>query len=251
MSNQDVALALQSSQCYYNFIGKKIITRQRWCMQEGNHKTVTVRPARKADAPFLAGMILMAGRAHVKKGIWEVVLGGTETECLAFLQTLATTNIPHLFHYSCYLIAEIDNKPVASLGGYDPQVMGYHALRQAIAEVVTKQGLPPEADNAAGGRSEKIMACLPQEVKGAWVIDSVATLPAFRRHGIAGKLLEAILERGRRCGYLRAQINLYIGNDPAQKTYEKCGFTVREEKRDPYFEEAIGSPGMLSMVRDL
>ena len=220
-------------------------------MGKRNLITVAIRPARKADVPFLARMILMAGRAHVKKGIWEVVLGNTEAECVAFLQTLATTTIPHLFHYSCYLIAEIDNKPVASLGGYDSQVMGYHALRQAIAEVITKRGLPHDAGNAAGGRSEKIMACLPQEVKGAWVIDSVATLPAFRRHGVASQLIDAILEQGRRYGYLRAQINLYIGNVAAETTYAKRGFTVREEKRDPYFEEAIGSPGMLSMVKDL
>ena len=220
-------------------------------MQEGNHESVTIRPAHKEDAPFLARMILMAGRAHVKKGIWEVVLGGTEEESLAFLQAVATTTMPHLFHYSCYLIAEINNNPVASLGGYDPQVMGYHALRQAIAEVLTKFGLPLEVGTAAGERSEKILACLPPEVKGAWAIDSVATLPAFRRRGIAGKLLEAMLEQGRRRGYTRAQINLYVGNYPAQKTYVKHGFTVREEKRDPYFEKAIGSPGMLSMVREL
>jgi ribosomal protein S18 acetylase RimI-like enzyme len=213
--------------------------------------TVTIRPAREEDAPFLARMILMAGRAHVEKGIWEVILGGTEKEALAFLQAVATTTVPHLFHYSCYLIAEIDNNPVASLGGYDPQVMGYRALMQAIAEVITERRFSPEADNSAGERSEKILACLPQEIKEAWVIDSVATLPAFRCRGIAGKLIDAILERGRSRGFNRAQINLYIGNTPAQMTYARHGFTIQEERRDPYFEAAIGSPGMLSMTREL
>jgi ribosomal protein S18 acetylase RimI-like enzyme len=219
--------------------------------QERLIDAITIRPARKEDASFLARMILMAGRAHVEKGIWEVILGGTEKEALAFLQAVATTIMPHLFHYSCYLITEIDNNPVASLGGYDPQVMGYHALRQTIAEVITKLGLPPEAGSSARERSKKILACLPQEVEGAWVIDSVATLPAFRRHGIAGKLIDAILEQGCSRGFSSAQINLYIGNIPAQKTYEKYSFTVREERRDPYFEAAIGSPGMLSMTRKL
>ena len=212
---------------------------------------LTIRPARKEDACFLARMILMAGRAHVKKGIWEVILKGTEEGCVAFLQILAISRTPHLFHYSCYFVAEIDNKPVASLGGYDPQVMGYHALRQAIPEALKKLGLLDEAGNAADGRSKRILSCLPKDLTGSWFIDSVATLPEFRRKGIAGKLLEAMLKEGRRRGFARAQINLYIGNVPAQKAYAKHGFTVLEEKQDQYFEEEIGSPGMLSMVKEL
>ena len=152
-------------------------------MQEGNHETVTIRPAHKEDAPFLARMILMAGRAHVKKGIWEVVLGTAEEESLAFLRTLATTTIPHLFHYSCYLIAEIDDKPVASLGGYDPQVMGYHALKKAIAEVIAKRGLPPEAGTAAGEDPKKSWRASPRRSRAPGSIDSVATLPEFQASG--------------------------------------------------------------------
>jgi ribosomal protein S18 acetylase RimI-like enzyme len=220
-------------------------------MQKGNLKNLTIRPARTADARFLARMILMTGRGHVKKGIWEVVLGSREEECLAFLEILAATQIPHLFHYSCYLVAEIDNKRVASLGSYDPQVMGYHALKQAMPEVLKKLGLAEDASNKAANRSERILACLPKDIIGSWVIDSVATLPAFRRKGIASKLLEKVLEQGRRRGFSRAQINLYIGNSPAQEAYEKQGFKVVEEKLDQYFEGEIGSPGMLSMVKEL
>jgi hypothetical protein len=33
---------------------------------------------------FLAKAILIAGRVYVKKGIWEVVLGGTKEECEVF-----------------------------------------------------------------------------------------------------------------------------------------------------------------------
>ena len=95
-----------------------------------------IRPARPEDASFLAHAILLAGRAHVKRGIWEVVLGGTEEECVTFLHHIAITQIPHLFHYSYYLIAEDDaSRPIGSLGGYDPEISGYHALQRAIPEV--------------------------------------------------------------------------------------------------------------------
>ena len=209
-----------------------------------------IRLARPEDASFLAWVIITSGRAHVQRGIWEVILGGTEEECLAFLQMLVVTKTPHLFHYSCFLVAEVDGRPVAALGGYDPRSLGYPALRKAIVEVVHKLGLS-EPDKAAGTRSEKILCCIPEEVEGAWVIDSVATVPKFRRRGIVSKLLEKIVEKGRKKGFRRAQINMYIGNTPAQKAYEKHGFKVVDEKRHSAFEEEIGSPGMVRLLRDL
>ncbi len=211
---------------------------------------IKIRPARPKDASFLAWVILTSGRAHVQRGIWEVILGGTEDECLAFLQKLVITKTPHLFHYSCFLVAEVDGHPAAALGGYDPRSLGYQALRKAVVEVVQKLGRS-EPDKAAGARSERVLSCIPEDVDGAWVIDSVATVPEFRRQGIVSRLLEKILAKGRKLGFRRAQINMYIGNTPAQKAYEKHGFKVVDEKRHPAFEEEIGSPGMTRLLRDL
>jgi len=213
---------------------------------------VQIRQATPEDAAFLAKAILIAGRAHVKKGIWEVVLGCTEEECEVFLHHISVTKIPHLFHYSYYLIAEIDGiGPIGALGGYDPRVSGYHALQQAIPEVVKKTDLSKQAFEDSQERSSRILACLPKEIVGAWVIDSVAVLPAHRGKGTAESLLNKILEKGKRQGHLKAQVNMYIGNEPALKLYRKFGFEIIEESRDIYFEENISSPGMLSLARDL
>lgn len=210
-----------------------------------------IRDARAEDASFLAKAILIAGRAHLTKGIWEVVLGGTEEESLEFLHHISITRIPHLFHYSHYLVAEEGLNPVGSLGGYDPRTSGYHALQQAITEVAGKLELPAQGTNASETRASKILACLPKEIDGAWVIDSVATLPGHRGKGVAGELLSRILARGKKQGYSKAQVNMYIGNEPALDLYRRFGFEIIEEKRDEYFEERIGSPGMLSLARDL
>jgi len=211
---------------------------------------IQIRPARPDDAPFLAWVILISGRAHVQRGIWEVILGGTEEECLTFLQQLTISKTPHLFHHSCFLIAEVDGRPVAALGGYDPKVLGYLALRRAVVEVSQKMGFSG-ADEGAMKHSERVLCCIPDEVAGAWIIDSVATVPEFRRKGIVDKLLEEILEKGRKQGFRLAQINMYIGNFPAQRAYEKHGFKVIDEKRHPDFEAEIGSPGMTRLLRDL
>jgi ribosomal protein S18 acetylase RimI-like enzyme len=213
---------------------------------------IHIRKCRPEDAAFLARSILLAGRAHVSKGIWEVVLNTTEEECLRFLEHIVVTEIPHLFHYSCYFIAETsDNIPVGSLGGYDPKKLGYSSLQYGLQEVFKKLKLPAQEPQKANERAAKILACLPREIDNAWVIDSVATMPEYRGRGVAERLLHAVMDEGRKQGYSLAQINLYSGNEPALRLYKKMGFEVVEETRDNYFEEKICSPGMISLARNL
>jgi ribosomal protein S18 acetylase RimI-like enzyme len=211
---------------------------------------VKIRNARTNDAVFLAWLILTAGRAHVKRGIWEVVLNQSENDCLCFLKLLTVTDTPHLFHYSCYLIAEVEEGPVSGLGGYDPDIQGYSRLLEALPKVYEKLG-KFSTKEVVGRKPPKITTCIPPSVEGTWVIDSVATLPAFRRKGIVDRLLDNVLDVGRERGYRQAQISIYIGNTPAQRAYEKHGFRMLDEWRDPYFEKEIGSPGMARFICDL
>lgn len=210
---------------------------------------IKIRAARADDADFLSWLILTAGRAHVKKGIWEVILGMPEEQCLYFLKLLSVTKIPHYFHYSCYLLADVEGCPVAGLGGYDPAISGNPALWKVLPEVFQEvRGSSPDA--YMNGSPPRILNCIPASVKGAWVIDSVAAVHEFRRKGIVSKLLKEILLKGRQQGFKSAQINIYIGNVAAQRLYEKHGFKILDEIRDPYFETQIGSPGMARMIKE-
>ena len=209
-----------------------------------------IRNASMNDAAFLAWLILTAGRAHVKRGIWEVILNQPEDECLNFLELLTLTGTPHLFHYSCYIVAEVNKRPVSGLGGYDPETQGCPRLLEALHEVYGKLGKFPSKEMAAG-EPPRITASIPPSIPGAWVIDSVATIPAFRRKGIVDRLLDNILDIGRGKGYRQAQISIYLGNTPAQCAYEKHGFRLLDEWPDPYFEREIGCPGMARLICDL
>ena len=211
---------------------------------------IKIRTAGVQDADFLAWVILTAGRAHVRKGIWEVILGMPEDQCLHFLKLLSVTGVPHLFHHSCYLVADVDGMPRAGRGGYVPDVTGNAALLQSLPEVYQLLGSAPP-NMPQDGAQPRIISCIPEPFENAWVIDSVAAVPEFRRQGIVGKLLEAVLAQGRARGFRRAQVNIYIGNTAAQRLYEKHGFAIKDEIRSPYFEAEIGSPGMARMLRDL
>ena len=160
------------------------------------------------------------------------------------------TGKSHLFHHSFYQIAEMERTPAAALGGYDPRTAGYSALREALPEAIQgsgRNGLDPESQD----RMARVLPCVPEGLEGAWIIDSVATLPEYRGLGLAGRLLESIMDQGRERGFRLAQINIYIGNIPAQRLYEKHGFKIIDETRCADFEQEIGSPGMARMTRAL
>ena len=88
-----------------------------------------IRHASVNDAAFLAWLILTAGRAHVKRGIWEVVLNQPEDDCLSFLELLTITDTPHLFHHSCYLVAEAEDR--SRIGTWRLR-SGYSGLSQTL-----------------------------------------------------------------------------------------------------------------------
>jgi ribosomal protein S18 acetylase RimI-like enzyme len=220
-------------------------------MEKGNTMISHIRPAIVDDAPLLAAVMLMATRSHVSRGPWDLVINGTDEECRAYLERLAVTNTPSWCHYSGFLVAEVDGRPVSALCAYDPIKKGMSSLMQALQEVSTDLGHQPSDVEAALERLEPFMTCVPEQPEGTWIIENVATFPSFRRQGLCHALLEAILEQGRHEGYRQSQIAVFIGNTPAIRAYEKVGFTLASDKRTPEFEAVIHAPGIVCLRRSL
>lgn len=212
---------------------------------------LNLRKAQPDDGAFLADMIMMAGRNHITRAILEYLLGGKPNDCMTFLQMLLITQTPHLFHHSCYMIAENSDGPVAVMSGYDPTVMGYQAFHVAIPEVSPILGWSVAEENLVKERTDKLLPCMPPVVDGAWVVDRVATKPEARRQGAASSLLAAVMAEGQGLGFGVAQTSIFIGNEPGLKMYEKAGFAVVEEKADEFFERMIGATGMVSLTKEL
>jgi len=61
-----------------------------------------------------------------------------------------------------------------------------------------------------------------------WVISNVATDPAYRRRGIARRLMEATLERAQARGAERVSLQVRHENTPAKNLYLDLGFRVLE-----------------------
>ena len=212
---------------------------------------VRIVEATRGHIPFVAWVVMSANRSHLPKGMWDFSIGGTEEEVLRYLEVLADTEQAHWAHYSLFKVAEVDGVPAAGMCGFFENELGPVSMMAGAAEVNQKTGRSPEDIAAGWERSKAIMGIIMEHEPGAWVVEHVATKPEFRRRGLVERLISETLETGRERGAKTADIGVLIGNDPAQRAYEKCGFEVVIEKRDAEFERVYGSPGARMLRRAL
>ena len=203
--------------------------------------------ARPEHAPFIAWVTLTAFRSHLERGFWDFILDAPGDQMLRFLEVLATTDREHWCHHSIFVVAEVDGRPVSALSGYFEEEHGGLRLRDAMAEANEKTGRTQ--DPAALARAMTVLQVLPEHLPNAWIVENVATLPEFRRQGLVDRLMERMLARGRERGATTADISVFIGNDPAQRAYEKHGFATVAEKRHPEFETVYRTAGTRTLRR--
>jgi ribosomal protein S18 acetylase RimI-like enzyme len=206
--------------------------------------------ATEEHIPFIAWVTLEAFRSHVEKGFWDFMFDDMdEAGKLRYLETLVSTEQRHWAHYSTFLIVEVENQPVSALCAYFEDELGGPTIRLAGMEANQKTGRTEEQAAAGFERAVSIMNVIPEHAPGAWIVENVATLPEFRRRGLSELLMGAILDRGRAAGATTADISVFIGNDGAQRGYEKCGFEVVAEKLDTEFESVYKTPGVRTLCR--
>jgi ribosomal protein S18 acetylase RimI-like enzyme len=199
--------------------------------------------------PFIAWVALAAFRSHLERGFWDFMIEGDEASKLRYLEALASTDQRHWSHYSIFLVAEVDGTPASALCGYFEEELGGPTLRLAGMEANEAVGRSEEDAAAGFERAKSIMNVVPEHVAGTWIIENVATLPEFRRRGLVDRLMAEIMDRGRVRGASVSDISVFIGNDGAQRAYEKCGFTVVAEKVDSEFESVYKTPGVRTLRR--
>ncbi|HLY04465.1 MAG TPA: GNAT family N-acetyltransferase [Rhizomicrobium sp.] len=209
-----------------------------------------IRRGRPDDADFLARVMMLASRGHLSRGVWDLIAGGSEENCLDYLRRLALAAPVSLCHYSSFIVTEYANRPAAALCGFDPSAGGWQTLGDAMQNVQREIGWTQADEKASADRTQPVWKCTFDTLEGAWVIESVATILQYRRHGLADSLMAEILEIGRARGHRLAQLTVLIGNLAAQRAYEKAGFTVRDEKRHPDFQATLGASGFMRMVRE-
>jgi ribosomal protein S18 acetylase RimI-like enzyme len=208
----------------------------------------TIRPARSEDAGFIARNILAAQRGHLPRGWFDIALGWPEPQCLAFVERIATAQRQSWWHVSQFIVAEVEGEPAAALCAM-PAAGTRPAARAAIEEVAGATGLGATELLAMFRRGAYTANCWVQGGEGDWLIEHVATLPAYRGRGLVQALIGHALSAGKAAGFARASISFLIGNEAAERSYAKAGFGFAEEKRDRAFETLTGAPGFRRFER--
>ncbi|MEJ1970496.1 MAG: GNAT family N-acetyltransferase [Rhizomicrobium sp.] len=211
--------------------------------------TTTIRPATPDDADFLGWASVMASRSQLKRGWFEIVLQRDDAFCLEFAKHLTIARARSWWHWSLFLVAEVDGEPAAALCGFGDESV-YYQSNAAMAEAGDKMGIAKSEQAQFWPRGAFIISPATGE-DGAWTIENVATRPQFRGRGVVGALLARELDIARAAGFARAQISFFMGNDAAERAYAKAGFSFAEEKTAPDFEAALGIPGIRRFARDI
>jgi translation initiation factor 4G len=209
---------------------------------------VSIIDAREEHVPFIAWVQLTAFRSQLPKGMWDFFVGGPAEDSLRFLEALATTQTRHWGSYQGFIIAEVEGTPAAALTGY---VDAESSLEEGIAEACQTLGMTQDDIIEGWKRAGTIQLVETKHAPGSWITENVATTPKFRRRGLVDKLLAEMMERGRSRGATIADIGVFIGNDNAQRAYEKAGYEVVEEKLHPDFEAVYKCPGVRQLRREL
>lgn len=213
--------------------------------------TIRIRRAIREDAGFLAWVTLSASRSHLSRGVWDVIIGADEAGCLEYLRRLVVSEPPSLYHYSSFLVAQLDGRPGAALCGFEMRADRWDAVAQAMSNVQRELGWT-EIDLAASReRSAPLWSCFLADTGADWGIENVATHPECQKRGLARALLNATLREAVERGCKLAQISMYIGNSTAQSAYEKFGFRVAEEKRCADLLPLLGAPGFIRLLKEL
>jgi GNAT superfamily N-acetyltransferase len=219
---------------------------------------IRIRRANSGDVEFLAWVTFSASRAHLSRGLWDLIIGSDEAGCLDYLRRLAVAEPRSLYHYDSFLVAEIAGEPAAALCGFEPRDGGWAIAGEAMSNVQRELGWTEAQAAASYQRVAPVWAaCMPPDAGADFIVESVATLPEYRRRGLINALIEVLLQgdemlRGAsQRGCRLAQITTYIGNDAARSAYEKSGFQVLDEKRCTELEKILGAPGFVRLTREL
>jgi len=207
-----------------------------------------IRSAIIDDREKVAELVYMAGMSQAKLSIFDLIFDAPKEQILSHLAALFGCKARSWFHYSYCLVAEVDGDVAATACGYSSKDAGYMTFVEGLKMVTNWDG---KAFGAFAARMAPVSNVRPPDPPETWIIENVATFPEFRRHGLVVQLIEKLLERGRREGYKHSQISFLIGNESAERAYEKIGFRFHCDRTDPDFEKIFGFPGIRTLIIDL
>ena len=133
------------------------------------------------------------------------------------------------------IIRKIESKDAEHLGALAQEMFTMPWSTKAFMELAEDKNSIFLVAEKAG---EVIGGCGLTHILDEGDIHNVMVAPAYRGQGIATRMLEKLLEEGRKQGISEFTLEVRVSNGPAIKVYEKLGF-VSEGIRPKFYEQPV------------
>ena len=205
-----------------------------------------IRPAGKKDAPRIAYIMYLAGRGHVERSVYDLLIPGAfgpTPERLAVVERLLTTGVVSMYHHTHFTVAEVDGEVASALSCFPYEEGRVRHIRAAFKEI----GWSDADILAMVDRIRPFTEVEPKYPRDHWILENAATYEGYRGRGLMRMLFEDAIEKGRARGYTTMHLSCFIGN-PARSLYGRLGFRVTKTSTGEKFEKIFGCPGMHEMT---
>ncbi len=211
----------------------------------------TYRRATRDDLEFITTTIVEADKSGTPATLYERVFDLTPDELRQTLGDILKEEISgcELCCESFWLAVD-EGSPV---GGLATWVEGRSGLSSnAIRASLLSSVLGATRWNLAESRLRALAPIDIRRSSGAFQIESVYVIPAYRGRGVVGDLLAHTLAHVDP-GVERAQVLVASGNTPSQRAFSKAGFQVlkRTETSDPSIKALFPGSGRVLFERTI
>lgn len=191
---------------------------------------ILIRPADPDDSPAMAPLLVEAGG-----GIYEFLLDGVVPgmDVAELLVPGLAAREGSFSHRHCAVAVD------------GPSVVGVaHAYPADWMRSVDRSFLPSD-------RLEHIRTFDAAQDWGSYFLSALAVGPAWRRHGVAARLLDWVEGRARTGGFDRITLHVWADNAPARRLYARHGFFEVEVAAIPWHARLPHEGGSLLLCKRL
>jgi len=190
-----------------------------------------IQKATLNDLPFIASAIIAAEKGNSEKLSLATLFGINENQVFKLIQSMLEEEIDGCeFSLSSFLLAKINNIPIAAVGGWIEEFNG------ELPSNILKSNLigftfPKESIKIAQSKSSIIRDIQIERKQHSLQIEYVYIKDEFRGTGLVQKLIKTHIEKAleKDSDLSIVQVQVFGNNIAAIKAYEKMGFEIKKK----------------------
>lgn len=183
-----------------------------------------IRQATISDVPFVLDAIIESEKSGTEILSWACILGATEDQVRSYIHDILIEEIEgQEWYIPNFRIVVLDGEPVAALSCW---IEGETGLASSTLKAQAMAYMAADLWSAASKNLQLVASVQIARTKGALQLEHIYTVPSKRGQGFASLLIQHCIDASRQDNNSPhlAEIQLMGENEPALRSYTKCGF---------------------------